>query len=154
MQLVKVDLNNEEHCFALLSLLSDYMQDEMGIGEAMPVELGPKIINGLKKHPGYLGFLVNVNNEYAGLANCNLVFSTWKAKPIINIHDFTVSSKFRKKGVGQFLMNSIINYAEEHGYCRINLEVRHDNIKAQNLYRKTGFVECDPPNYFWENKLK
>jgi len=154
MQLVEVDLNNEKHCSAVLRLLSDYMQDEMGIGEEMPAELGPKIIEGLKNHAGYLGFLVQVDNQYAGLANCNLVFSTWKAKPLINIHDFTVSSKFRKRGIGQFLMNSIIDYAKSNGYCRINLEVRHDNIKAQNLYIKTGFVECDPPNYFWENKLK
>ena len=153
MQLINVDLNNEKHCSAVLQLLSDYMLDEMGIREAMPQELGPKIIEGLQKHSGYLGFLVQIENTYVGLANCNLVFSTWKAKPLINIHDFVVSPEFRNRGVGLFLLKAIENYAREKGYCRINLEVRHDNYKAQNLYKKAGFKECDPSNYFWENRF-
>ena len=153
MQLIKVDLNNEKHCSTVLQLLSDYMLDEMGIGEAMPSGLGPKIIEGLKKHSAYLGFLVQYDNHFVGMANCNLVFSTWKAKPLINIHDFVVSPRFRNQGVGLFLLNAISDYAKENGFCRINLEVRNDNYKAQNLYKKAGFSECEPPNYFWEKRL-
>lgn len=154
MQLVKVNLENKKHCSALLSLLNDYMLDEMGIGKPMPAELGPKIIKGLKNHPVYLGFFVCNENEYAALANCNLNFSTWKAKPLINIHDFTVSPNFRNQGIGLFLLNGISAYAKENGYCRLNLEVRQDNFKAQNLYKKAGFTECNPPNYFWEKKFE
>ena len=54
-QIVQVDLSNEKHSDALLYLLNDYMLDEMGIGREMPEELGPKIIEGLKNHSGYLG---------------------------------------------------------------------------------------------------
>lgn len=153
MQLVEVDLNNELHCNALKQLLNDYMLDEMGIGEPMPDGLGPKIIGGLKKHPAYLGFFVCIEDDFVALANCNLNFSTWKAKHLINIHDFVVSPAFRNRGVGLFLLNGIAEYASKRGYCRINLEVRHDNYKAQNLYRKAGFKDCGPPNYFWERKL-
>ncbi len=152
-QIVQVDLKNEKHRTALIHLLNDYMLDEMGIGKQMPDDLGPKIVEGLKKHSGYLGFFVCIAEDFVALANCNLVFSTWKAKPLINIHDFIVSPEFRKKGVGLFLLKSIENYAKENGYCRINLEVRHDNYKAQNLYKKAGFKECDPSNYFWENRF-
>lgn len=154
MKLVQVDLTNEAHSKAVISLLNDYMLDEMGIGEAMPEELGPRIVNGLKVHRAYLGFLVQIENDFAALANCNLNFSTWKAKPLINIHDFIVSPHFRKKGVGLFLLKAIEDYARDNGYCRINLEVRHDNYKAQNLYKKAGFQECDPNNYFWENRFE
>ena len=152
MQLIQVNLENEEHCFAVLNLLNEYMVDEMGIGEPMPVKLGPKIIEGLKNHSAYLGFLVKNEDEYAALANCNLVFSTWQAKPLINIHDFIVSPNFRNKGVGLFLLKQIEKFAREMDCCRVNLEVRKDNYKAQNLYKKAGFKECDPPNYFWENR--
>ena len=152
-RIIQVDLNNEEHCSAFLRLLNDYMLDEMGIGEPMPENLGPQIINGLKKHSGYIGFFVCINNNFAALANCNLNFSTWQAKPLINIHDFIVAPDFRKLGVGFFLLNEIANYASAKGYCRINLEVRHDNFKAQNLYKKAGFTESSPPNYFWEKGL-
>ncbi len=153
MRFIEVDLQNKAHSSAVIKLINDYMLDEMGIGEMMPETLGPKIIEGLKKHVAYVGFLVEIDGEYAALANCNLNFSTWKAEPLINIHDFIVSPDFRKRGVGLFLLKSIENYALENGYCRINLEVRHDNLKAQNLYKKAGFKECDPPNYFWERKV-
>ncbi len=153
MQLVKVNLNYENHCSALLRLLDDYMLDEMGIGEAMPKELGLQIIEGLKNHSAYIGFFACIGDDFAALANCNLNFSTWEAKPLINIHDFIVSPGFRRQGVGLFLLNEIVKYALGKGYCRINLEVRHDNYKAQNLYKKVGFKNCAPPNYFWERRL-
>lgn len=149
-KLVQVDLENPNHCKQLLHLLNDYMEDEMGISQSLPESLGPKIIAGLKKHPGYIGFFVCIENNYAALANCNLNFSTWAAKPLINIHDFVVSPKYRKQGVGKFLMNGIEDFATTKGYCKINLEVRNDNVKAQALYKKMGFVECEPPMYFWQ----
>lgn len=153
-EFVQVDLNNEVHCEHLLRLVNDYMADGIGLGEPMPDHLGPKIIEGLKKHLGYVGFFVQVGDDFAALANCNLNFSTWKAKPLINIHDFIVSPDFRKQGVGLFLLDKIADYASKEGYCRINLEVSHDNYKAQNLYKKAGFKECEPPNYFWEKRLE
>ena len=153
MQFVAVDLNNETHSLALIELMNDYMLDEMGIGEPMPEELKPKIVERLKKHSSYLGFFVCIQNDFVALANCNLNVSTCKAKPLINIHDFIVSPKYRNRGVGLFLLKKITEYASENGYCRINLEVRQDNYKAQNLYKKAGFKECQPPNYFWEKLL-
>lgn len=150
---IRVDLENESHCSNLLMLLDNYMRDEIGTGKPMPEELGPKIIEGLKSHNGYIGFFACLGNEFAALANCNLNFSTWQAKPLINIHDFVVSSAFRNRGMGLFLLNGIEGYAAQKGYCRINLEVRHDNYKAQNLYLKAGYSECSPPNYFWEKRL-
>ena len=153
MKLIQVNLADKRHCDAVIDLLNHYMLDEMGIGEAMPQGLDTTILEGLKKHQAYLGFLVEVDNRFAALANCNLNFSTWKAKPLINIHDLIVSPDFRKMGVGLFLLKGIENYAKEKGYCRINLEVRQDNYKAQNLYKKAGFKECDPNNYFWENRI-
>lgn len=152
-RIVPVDLKNPKHSEALINLLNDYMLDDMGICAPMPEGLAPKIVGGLKDHRAYLGFFVCVGDDFAALANCNLNFSTWRAKPLINIHDFIVSPKFRQRGVGLFLLKSIEKYAMENGFCRINLEVRHDNYKAQNLYKKAGFKECDPNNYFWEMRV-
>jgi len=154
IQLVHVDLNNPIHCAHMLKLLNDYMEDDMGIGQPLPNELEPKIIDGLKKHKAYLGFLVYVNNECAALANCNLNYSTWQGEYIINIHDFVVAPAFREQGIGKFLLDEVEKYARRNRYSKINLEVRNDNIKAQNLYKKAGFKECAPPMYFWEKRIK
>ncbi len=150
---VKVNLKDETHYQALVSLLNEYMKDEMGAGKPMSAELKADLIDGLKQHAAYAGFFASVGDEFIALANCNLNFSTWEAKPLINIHDFIVHPDHRGRGAGMFLLDKIAGYALQNGFCRINLEVRHDNIKAQKLYKKAGFHECSPPNYFWEKQL-
>jgi len=148
-----IDLQNKEHCSHVILLLNDYMNDPMGNNRPLPKELAPQIISGLKKHSGFLGFFVLVDNHFAGLANCNINFSTFQAKPLINIHDFIIAPEFRHVGAGTFLLSSIITYATENGFCRVNLEVREDNLTAKSLYRKIGFDDCVPRMMFWERKL-
>lgn len=147
---VEIDLENQEHADALIALLDCYMRDPMGISAPMADGLASKIISGLRAYSGYMGFLVKAGDRYAALANCNRNFSTFKARYLINIHDFIVHPDFRGQGAGQFLLDGIAAYGEKNGFCRVNLEVRHDNENAQKLYKKAGFTECNPPMYFWE----
>ncbi len=147
----KIDLNKSEHVDGLLSLMNDYMLDPMGLNAPLDDELAIKIIAGLKVQSNYLGFLVKSDHQFVALANCFVGFSTFKAKQLINIHDFIVTPSHRKNKAGNFLMDSIINYGKNNGFCKVTLEVRDDNVKAQNLYKKTGYKECNPPMYFWEN---
>lgn len=153
LSIIQVNLKNPDHCGQVIKLLNDYMLDPMGNNAPMDEDLAPKIIAGLKTYPGYLGFFVLANEQYAGLANCNHNFSTFKAKPLLNIHDFIISPEFRTIGAGHFLMRGIINYAFRNGFCRVNLEVREDNHAAKSLYQKMGFSECEPKMLFWERKL-
>jgi ribosomal protein S18 acetylase RimI-like enzyme len=134
----------------MLAILNDYMLDPMGKSAGLDDELAREVIKGLKLQANYCFFLAYINGQCAGVANCFVNFSTFKAKPLLNIHDFAVSPMHRRKGIGEALLQFIFNYSEEQGYCRVNLEVRNDNAGAQNLYRKMGFDECNPPMYFWE----
>ena len=152
--MIQVDLQNEEHCQHLLKLLNDYMEDPMGGGEPMPPSLGPRIINGLRRHTAYLGFFVVSGNTYLGLANCNLNFSTFQARPLINIHDLIIAPEFQGQGAGRYLLESVLEYASENGCCRVNLEVRQDNERAQSLYEKLGFGDCLPAMFFWEKNIR
>lgn len=149
----KIHLQNVEHCLQVIKLLNDYMNDPMGNNRPMPKTLGPRIISGLKNHPGFLGFFVMADDQFAGLANYNINFSTFQAKPLINIHDFIIAPEFRNIGAGSFLLNAVISYASQNGFCRINLEVREDNLTAKSLYKKMGFDDCVPKMMFWEKKL-
>jgi len=153
LSIIQVDLQNPLHCNQVIKLLNDYMKDPMGNNRSMPIGLGPQIISGLKKHTGFLGFFVLVGEQFAGLANCNINFSTFQARPLINIHDFIVAPEFRNIGAGHFLLRGVINYASQNGYCRVNLEVREDNANAKTLYRKMGFTDCVPRMMFWERKI-
>ncbi|MBW8324685.1 MAG: GNAT family N-acetyltransferase [Prolixibacteraceae bacterium] len=153
LSIVQVDLQNQQHCAQVVKLLNDYMNDPMGNNRPMPAGLAPQIIFGLKEHSGFLGFFVMADDQFAGLANCNISFSTFQARPLINIHDFIVAPECRNMGAGHFLLRGVINYASQNGYCRVNLEVREDNANAKSLYRKMGFSDCVPRMMFWERKL-
>lgn len=153
LEFVNINLEDTEHCNKLLILLNAYMEDEMGMGESMPENLGSSIIQGLKKHSGYRGFFALHGSHYAGLVNCNMNYSTFAAKPLLNIHDVIVLPTFRKLGVGEFLLNRIAEYATQQGCSKITLEVREDNTKAKNLYRKVGFLAGEPPYGFWEKEI-
>lgn len=153
LSILNVDLQNELHGKQVLKLLNDYMNDPMGNNSPMDKSIASQIISGLKAHSAFLGFFVLADDQFAGLANCNINFSTFQAKPLINIHDFIVAPKFRNLGAGSFLLRGIINYALENDYCRVNLEVREDNITAKLLYKKMGFSDCVPRMMFWERKI-
>jgi len=153
LSILQVDLQNQIHCEQLIKLLNDYMKDPMGNNSPMDKRMAPQIVSGLKAHSGFLGFFVLAGDHYAGLANCNMNFSTFQAKPLINIHDFIIAPEFRNIGAGSFLLRGIINHASQNGYCRVNLEVREDNLTAKSLYKKMGFSDCVPRMMFWERKI-
>ncbi|MDR1859363.1 MAG: GNAT family N-acetyltransferase [Bacteroidales bacterium] len=148
--LLRVDLSDEEHAAQVVRLLDAYMRDAMGLSAPMPVGLAPRIIAGLRQHSGYIGFFALCDGQYAGLANCNRNFSTFKARPLLNIHDLIVLPEFRRQGVGRFLLDALSDFCRQNGYCRISLEVRTDNSKAQALYRAAGFADSAAPALFWE----
>jgi ribosomal-protein-alanine N-acetyltransferase len=49
---------------------------------------------------------------------------------------------FRQRGLGEFLLVSLIDTAYEIGAKWVTLEVRVSNFVAQSLYRKYGFRQA------------
>jgi len=150
IEVIVGDIQNFEHQQAMLSQLDHYMQDPMGGHGAMSEKLASELIAGLMNQSNFVFFLAKCNDEYAGFANCFVNFSTFKARQLINIHDFAVAPPYRKKGIGKALMNEIFSYSQKKCFCKVTLEVRYDNHEAQRLYKSLGFSECNPPMYFWE----
>ena len=58
----------------------------------------------------------------------------------IEIANFNVLDYFQNNGIGNKLINYVINKYKEK-YKNITLEVRKDNEKAIKLYKKVGFKE-------------
>jgi ribosomal protein S18 acetylase RimI-like enzyme len=143
------DINNDSDAQNMLKMLDLYMQDPMGGSQRMSPELAAKNLDGLRQQSNFLFFLAFCDGEVAGVANCFINYSTFKAKQILNIHDFATSPQFRRRGVGEAMMKKIVEFTRINGFCKITLEVRHDNHGAQKLYKKTGFTDSDVPMYFW-----
>lgn len=81
----------------------------------------------------------------AGYINAHCVFEN------AHINTFCVAEKNRKKGVGQQLLNAVMNFAARHGAEEITLEVRKSNCAALSLYKKSGFSVAGQRKNFYRN---
>ncbi len=78
-------------------------------------------------------FTATVNGDIAGYI---CVFHLFEEGELLNI---AVSPDYRKRGLGQALMNKMYDCLKLKNITRITLEVRESNTNAKNLYLKNGF---------------
>jgi ribosomal protein S18 acetylase RimI-like enzyme len=153
IQFVYCDFSNPYHCRRLAELINEYIADPMGGGRKLTKQEQLYLIDGLANHPSGFVLFACHTDTIVGLATCFINFSTFKVRPYINIHDIIIEKKYRGKGIGEKLLLQLEKIALKKNYCKINLEVRNDNLVAQNLYKKMGFTECTPPMWFWTKDL-
>jgi GNAT superfamily N-acetyltransferase len=137
--IVDADLSRGEHQQALVAMLDAYMRDPMEGGAPPSERVKRDLVPGLRAHPACHVFLAYREGVAVGFTICFLGFSTFLARPLINIHDIFVDSSIRGTGIGAMLLGRIEAKAHELNCCRITLEVRQDNHVARGLYRKVGF---------------
>ncbi|WNC73639.1 GNAT family N-acetyltransferase [Thalassotalea psychrophila] len=158
IEIIKADYNNESHCQDLMLLLNAYAEDPMGGGAPLSAYSNQNLCNELRKRNNVFSLLCYVDGKPAAICNCVEGFSTFKAKPLMNIHDMGVISEFRGLGLSQKLMDEVEQISVEMGCCKITLEVLEGNQVAKNSYIKFGFegYELDPEMgkaMFWEKVL-
>ena len=133
------DLSRAEHQHALVTMIDAYMRDAMEGGQPPSEQVKRELVPGLRAHPACYAFLAYRGGSPVGFSICFLGFSTFNARPLINIHDIFVDSSLRGIGIGRMLLERIEAKARELHCCRLTLEVREDNRVARGLYRKVGF---------------
>ncbi len=77
-----------------------------------------------------------------GIAVCFIGFSTFAARPLINIHDLAVLPEGRGNGVGRKLLTAVERKAREMNCCKVTLEVLENNRRALKVYAAAGFVRA------------
>ena len=136
---IEADLSDAQHQAAILYLVNAYARDPMGDGRDLPSAVCDRLISGLRRHPTSLVFLAFDDATPIGIAVCFVGFSTFTARPLINVHDLAVVPECRGQGVGRLLLERVEAKGRELGCCKLTLEVRDDNHAAQRLYQKFGF---------------
>lgn len=140
--ITEADLSDPVHQAATLSMMDAYARDEMGDGKPLSDWSREHLIAGLREHPTTLVFLAFRGAEPVGIATCFRGFSTFAARPLINISDYFVLPTCRGQGVGRRLMEAIERRARELGCCRLTLEVQEHNRRARAVYGAAGFVQA------------
>lgn len=158
IHIIQADFDNPRHQTDLVAMLDAYARDPMGGGKAMAEDVKARLIPGLLAHSGAFTFLAyrgdpEGDGEAVGIVNCFMGFSTFAARPLINIHDLAVASSARRMGVGRLLLDAVKAKAEALGCCVVTLEVRDDNPAARELYTRYGFNDGGIPHRFWKLKV-
>ena len=131
---------------ALVVLLDAYARDPMGGGEGLTQDVKDRLCDGLAALPTAASFIAWLDGAPVGLINCMEGYSTFKAQPLMNIHDIAVLPAHRGAGVGQALLAAAEQHARQRGCCKLTLEVLTGNARALSSYLRFGFApyELDP----------
>ena len=142
VEIVEADLDRADHQHAVLELIDAYAMDPMGNGKPLPEAVKQTLIPGLRNHPTTLIFLSFSGGRAMGIAVCFIGFSTFAARPLINIHDLAVLPGHRGGGAGRLLLAAVERKARAMGCCKVTLEVLENNHRALKVYAAAGFARA------------
>ncbi len=144
---IRADLSDPGHQDAILEMMNAYASDPMGDGRQLSDFARGHLIDGLRNHPTSLVFLA-IDSAPAtsptplGIATCFGGFSTFAAKPLINVSDFFVSPGHRGRGIGRAILERVEQEARQTGCCKITLEVQENNSRARSIYEAFGLRQA------------
>lgn len=96
---------------------------------------------------------VRMNNEIAGMA---CFYSNDKKTKIGFLSIIVIRAKYQRRGLGQVLLEAVMDACKYVGMDILRLEVAADNMGAQKFYLKNGFrlvEEDDAGTLYFEKQL-
>ena len=93
-------------------------------------------------------FLAFYENKAVGFTQLYPLFSSVSLKKLWLLNDLFVDEGYRKSGAATALLEQAKAYAQSTGAKGLLLETSNDNLPAQNLYEKNGWVKEE--NFFYE----
>jgi ribosomal protein S18 acetylase RimI-like enzyme len=142
VEIVEADLHRVDHQRDVVAMTAAYALDAMGNGGPLPADVLERLVPGLQAQPTALILLAYVEGKAVGIATCFGGFSTFAARPLVNIHDLAVLPSHRGLGIGRLLLDGVARKATELGCCKVTLEVQEDNTRARRIYEKAGFSQA------------
>ena len=135
----RADLDDFDDATAIVEVLDSYASDPRGGGVPLTVAVRERLIEGLRRHPTTRIWLAFQDARAVGICVAFTGFSTFHARPLLNVHDLAVLPGRRGGGIGRALLSAAEQYARANGYVKLTLEVQEDNTPALQLYERFGF---------------
>jgi ribosomal protein S18 acetylase RimI-like enzyme len=145
IEILEADLARPEHQQAVCEMLDAYSRDPLGNGKPLDDEVRERLVPGLRANPQTMILLAYDGARPVGIAACFLGFSTFAARPLLNIHDLAVIPDYRGRGIGRRLLCGVEEAARKLGCCKVTLEVLEAN-PARKLYEAIGYSSPDYQN--------
>ncbi|EML9727395.1 TPA: GNAT family N-acetyltransferase [Klebsiella aerogenes] len=96
-------------------------------------------------------YYIEDDNEVVGFTQLYPLFCSLEMKRIWLLYDLFVKAEYRKKGIAKALIQRAEQLAMESNSAFIMLSTGIDNLKAQSLYEKNGFVRDN--DFYVYNKI-
>lgn len=142
----RADYADPRDAQAVVDLLDAYARDPAGGGEPLSAQVRERLVPELAARPWAFSVLAFDGDTPVGLINCLEGLSTFKARPLVNVHDVAVLASHRGRGIAEAMMAEVERMARERGACKLTLEVLSGNAPAMRLYQRIGFAgyQLDP----------
>ena len=137
---VEADLGDAGHQRDVVAMTAAYARDAMGGNSPLPDDVLRNLIRGLKTMPTTVIFLAYAGGKPVGIATCFMGFSTFAARPLLNIHDLAVVPEYRRRGISRRLLDAVEGKARTLDCCKLTLEVVDQNDRARKVYTAAGFM--------------
>ena len=139
LRILRADYANPTHARDLLSLLDAYARDPAGGGMPLSAYAREHLVRALAARADAFSVLAYDGDAPVGLVNAFEGFSTFAARPLVNVHDVVVAASHRGQRIGEQMLVLVEQLARERGACKLTLEVLSGNAPAARLYQRIGF---------------
>jgi GNAT superfamily N-acetyltransferase len=140
ISIVSVDYADPAHARALVDLLDHYARDPAGGGQGLRDEVKTALVPALAARPTAFSVLAFDGADPVGLVNCFEGFSTFAARPVVNVHDVVVRHSHRGRRIAERMLEQVESLARARGACKLTLEVLSGNAPALRVYERAGFA--------------
>ncbi len=142
----QADYGHPSDAAAVVALLDAYASDPAGGGEPLSDFVKANLARELAARPQAYSVLAFDGAHPVGLVNCIEGFSSFKCKPLVNVHDVAVLASHRGRGIAEAMLAEAERIAVERGAVKMTLEVLSGNTPAVKLYRRIGYegYQLDP----------
>ena len=135
----QADYSHPSDAAAVVMLLDAYARDPAGGGEPLSGFVKAHLVQELAKRPQAYSVLAFDGDQPVGLVNCIEGFSSFKCRPLVNVHDVAVLASHRGRGIAEAMLTEAERIAVARGAVKMTLEVLSGNAPAVKLYRRIGY---------------
>ena len=134
-EIIKANVNHIKQVGELFDLYRQFYKYVSNINESTDY-----ISERIKNNESIIFIATNKQKEAMGFVQLYETFGSLHLGKIIILYDLFVKKEFRKYGIGIKLMKKSEEYSKSIGAKGIELSTAKDNLTAQSLYEKIGYI--------------
>ena len=110
--------------------------------EEVTVAFDHFVESGFGNNPAWWAFVADIDGKVEGFALYYIRYSTWKGQRLY-LEDILVTEKWRGKGIGKLLFDTLLEVCKEKKYSGMVWQVLDWNEPAIHFYKKYEGVQFD-----------